>query len=70
MTSLTFQQLHNFFYQMISFKLIKKGAQMVINILKDGTVVDDMSQVTVPNEIVQAVQRIVERKVNDEKKNT
>ncbi len=43
---------------------------MVINILKDGTIVDDMSKVTVPNEIVHAVARIVERKANDEKKNT
>ena len=41
-----------------------------INILKDGTIVDDMSKVTVPNEIVHAVQRIAERQVKDEKKNT
>lgn len=43
---------------------------MVINVLKDGTIVDDMSKVTVPNEIVRAVQRIIERKESDEKKNS
>lgn len=41
-----------------------------INILKDGTIVDDMSKVTVPNEIVHAVARIAERKATDEKKNS
>jgi hypothetical protein len=33
----------------------------VINILKDGTVVDDMSKVVVPKEIVEAVARIANR---------
>jgi hypothetical protein len=32
-----------------------------INILKDGTVVDDMSKVEVPKEIVEAVARIAKR---------
>lgn len=31
----------------------------VINILKDGTIVDDMSKVTVPKEIVKSVAEIV-----------
>lgn len=34
----------------------------IINVLKDGTVVDDMSKVTVPKDIVQAVSRILNRK--------
>lgn len=34
----------------------------VINIRKNGTVVDDMSKVVVPKEIVEAVARIVNRK--------
>lgn len=33
----------------------------IINVLKDGTVVDDMSKVTVPKDIVQAVSRILNR---------
>lgn len=40
----------------------------VINILKDGTVVDDMSKVTVPDEIMKHIAAIVERR-NDEKRN-
>ena len=35
---------------------------VIINILNDGTVVDDMSKVTVPNEIVEHMIRILERK--------
>lgn len=31
----------------------------VINILKDGTIVDDMSTVTVPKEIVEKIYNIV-----------
>lgn len=31
----------------------------VINILKDGTIVDDMSTVTVPKEIVERIYNIV-----------
>ena len=38
----------------------------VINILKDGTVVDDMSKVTVPKETVQAIARIVERNEDEQ----
>ena len=34
----------------------------IINVLKDGTVVDDMSKVVVPKDIVQAVSRIFNRK--------
>ena len=33
----------------------------IINVRKDGTVVDDMSKVTVPKDIVQAVSRILNR---------
>lgn len=33
----------------------------VINILKDGTIVDDMSKVKVPQHIVEAVIRIANR---------
>lgn len=36
----------------------------VINILKDGTIVDDISTVTVPQEIVERIYRIVEGKRN------
>ena len=34
----------------------------IINVLKDGTVVDDMAKVVVPKDIVQAVSRILNRK--------
>ena len=34
----------------------------IINVLKDGTVVDDMSKVVVPKDIVQTVSRILNRK--------
>lgn len=34
----------------------------VINILKNGTVIDDMSKVTVPKEIMQNIAAIAERK--------
>lgn len=33
----------------------------IINVLKDGTVVDDMAKVVVPKDIVQAVSRILNR---------
>lgn len=38
----------------------------VINVLKDGTIVDDMSKVKVPKHIVEAVIRISERKEIEE----
>lgn len=34
----------------------------VINILKDGTVVEDMSQVTVPQEKIEQIMKMVEKK--------
>ena len=34
----------------------------IINVLKDGTVVDDMTKVVVPKDIVQTVSRILNRK--------
>lgn len=34
----------------------------VINILKDGTIVDDMSKVTVPKEICEQIYKISARK--------
>lgn len=34
----------------------------ITNILKDGTVVDDMSKVTVPKEIAESVIKIISRK--------
>lgn len=34
----------------------------IINILKDGTVVDDMSKVTVPKEMIEKIVKIVEGK--------
>lgn len=37
----------------------------VINILKDGTVVDDMSTVTVPEEIVEKIYNIVKGEKNE-----
>lgn len=37
----------------------------VINILKDGTVVDDMSTVTVPKEIVEKIYNIVKGEKNE-----
>ena len=40
----------------------------VINIRKDGTVVDDMSKVTVPKEVVQRIVAIANRKEKHEKK--
>lgn len=33
----------------------------IINVRKDGTVIEDMSKVTVPKDIVQAVSRILNR---------
>lgn len=39
----------------------------VINILKDGTIVDDMSKVTVPKEIVENMIRIM---MNNKKERT
>lgn len=42
----------------------------IINILKDGTVVDDMSKVTVPKEVTERLAAIVSRKgEKNEKKN-
>ena len=42
----------------------------VKNILKDGTVVDDMSKVTVPKEVVKAIAEIAkERKKKEGEKN-
>lgn len=38
----------------------------VINILKDGTIVDDMSTVTVPQEIVKRIYNIVKGDKNVE----
>lgn len=35
---------------------------MVINILKDGTVVEDMSKVTVPEELLKEIISIYERR--------
>ena len=40
----------------------------VINILKNGTVVDDMSKVTVPKEVVEKLAAITQRKERNEKK--
>ena len=40
----------------------------IINILKDGTVVDDMSKVTLPKEVTERVVEILQRKENHEKK--
>ena len=40
----------------------------VINILKNGTVVDDMSKVTVPKEVVEKLAAIAQRKERNEKK--
>lgn len=37
----------------------------IINILKDGTVVDDMSTVTVPKEIVEKIYNIVKGEKNE-----
>lgn len=37
----------------------------VINILKDGTVVDDMSTVTVPKEVVEKIYNIVKGEKNE-----
>lgn len=37
----------------------------VVNILKDGTICEDMSKAKVPKEKVQAVANIVERKRNE-----
>ena len=34
----------------------------IINVLKDGTVVEDMTKVVVPKDIVQSVSRIFNRK--------
>ena len=34
----------------------------IINVRKDGTVIEDMSKVVVPKDIVQAVSRILNRK--------
>ncbi len=34
----------------------------VINILKDGTIVDDMSKVTVPKEVIENIVKIIEQK--------
>jgi hypothetical protein len=39
----------------------------VINILKDGTIVDDMSKITVPKEIVENVARVIERREHEKK---
>ena len=41
----------------------------IINYLKDGTIVDDMSKVTVPNDIAESVIKIIterRKKVNHE----
>lgn len=35
---------------------------MIINVRKDGTVIEDMAKVVVPKDIVQAVSRILNRK--------
>lgn len=40
----------------------------VINVLKDGTIVDDMSKVKVPKHIVEAVIRIANRQDYSERK--
>lgn len=40
----------------------------IINILKDGTVVDDMSQVTVPKEIIKNVYGIYNRSQKEQKR--
>ena len=43
----------------------------VINILKDGTVVDDMSKVTVPKEVIERLASVVEaRKKEKHERNT
>lgn len=34
----------------------------VINILKDGTIVDDMSKITVPKEVIENIVKIIEQK--------
>ena len=41
----------------------------VINILKDGTVVDDMSKVTVPKETMKKLAEIAREQKKGEKKN-
>ena len=33
----------------------------VINLLKNGTVIDDMSTITVPNTLIESIERIIER---------
>lgn len=40
----------------------------VVNILKDGTIVDDMSKVVVPKEVVNTVADIAKNNVNESKK--
>lgn len=52
------------------FKQVElKGVKMaVIHIRKDGTVVDDISKVTVPKEIVEAVAAIASRERRNNEK--